>query len=133
MTDYSAPILVDSAIYIDRLRAGADIRQELMPWLANGMLFNCGVVRAEVIRGFKNARLKAEMTAFFNIIPEVPTPAKLWQTVSDMAWALDRSCGGSRPLTDIIIARCAMNVGATLISPDGHFEDIPGLNVRTTL
>ncbi len=133
MDDLDSPILVDTAIYIDRLRAGQDIRQELMPYLANGMLFNCGIVRGEVIRGFKNTRLKAEMTAFFNIIPEVPTNAKMWQTVAEMAWTLDRSSGGNRPLTDIIIARCAMHVGAVLVSPDKHFRDIPGLKVRETL
>lgn len=133
MDSLDEAIIVDSAIYIDRLRAGRDIRQELMPYLANGLLFNCGIVRGEVIRGIKNTRLKAEMSAFFNIIPEVPTTAKMWQTVAEMAWALDRSSGGSRPLTDIIIARCAMNVGAVLVSPDGHFQDIPGLKVRETL
>lgn len=133
MDDLDEPILVDSAIYINRLQAGIDIRQELMPYLANGMLFNCGIVRGEVIRGFKNTRLKAEMTAFFNIIPEVPTTAKMWQTVAEMAWTLDRTTGGSRPLTDIIIARCAMNIGAVLVSPDKHFRDIPGLKVRESL
>ena len=133
MSDFEEPIIVDSAVYIDRLRAGHDIRQELMPYLANGMLFNCGVVRGEVIRGFKNMRMKAEMTAFFNIIPEVPTNAKMWQLVAEMAWTLDRTSGGHRPLTDIIIARCAMHIGAVLVSPDKHFRDIPGLKLREVL
>ena len=133
MSDFDEPIIVDSAVYIDRLRTGHDIRQELMPYLANGMLFNCGVVRGEVIRGFKNMRMKAEMTAFFNIIPEVPTNAKMWQLVAEMAWTLDRTSGGHRPLTDIIIARCAMHIGAVLVSPDKHFRDIPGLKLREVL
>lgn len=133
MPDENEPIMVDSAIYIERLRAGHDIRQELMPWLASGLLFNCGIIRAEVLRGFKNARLKTEMAAFFNIIPEVPTSAKLWSQIAEMAWTLDRATGGNRPLTDIVIARCAMQVGAVLISPDKHFRDIPGLSVRQSL
>jgi predicted nucleic acid-binding protein len=127
------PILVDSAVYIDRLRAGHDIRQELMPWLANGLLYNCGLIRGEVIRGFRSAQLKSEMSAFFDIVPEVPTTARLWQQVAELAWSLDRSTGGHRPLTDILIARCAIQVGAVLISPDRHFEDIPGLRVRGAL
>jgi len=131
--DLSEPILVDSAVYIEHLRAGIDIRQVLMPFLANGMLFNCGVVRSEVIRGFKFSRMKAEMTTFFNIIPEVPTNAKMWQQVTELAWKLDRSIGGNRPLTDIIIAQCAMHIGAVLISPDKHFQDIPGLKLRESL
>jgi predicted nucleic acid-binding protein len=129
----SEPILVDSAVYIDRLRAGHDIRQELIPYLANGLLYNCGLIRAEVVRGFKEARLKAEMTAFFNIVPEVPTTARLWQQVAELGWSLDRTGGGSRPLSDILIARCAMQVDAVLISPDRHFEGIPGLKLRVAL
>jgi predicted nucleic acid-binding protein len=133
MADFSEPILVDSAVYIDLLRAGRDIRQELMPYLANGMLFNCGIVRGEVIRGLKNIRARNEMTEFFNIVPEVPTNARFWQQVAELAWTLDRTSGGNRPLTDIAIARCAIQVGAVLISPDGHFQDIPGLKLRTDL
>jgi predicted nucleic acid-binding protein len=127
------PILVDSAVYIERLRTGHDIRQELMPWLANGLLYNCGLIRAEVLRGFRTPRLKAEMTAFFDIVPEVPTTARLWQQVAELAWTLDRTTGGHRPLTDILIARCAIQVGAVLVSPDRHFEDIPGLKLRVSL
>ena len=133
MSAYEEPILVDSAVYIDHLRAGIDIRQELMPYLANGTLYNCGIVRGEVLRGFKNTRLKAEMTAFFNIVPEVPTTAKLWQLVAEMAWALDRTTGGHRPLTGILIARCAMQIDAVLVSSDKHFRDIPGLKLRENL
>lgn len=125
--------MVDSAVYIDRLREGHDIRQELMPYLFNGLLYNCGVIRCEVVRGFRDRRLKAEMLAFFDIVPEVPTTARLWQQVAEMAWTLDRTIGGSLPLTDMLIARCAMNVGAELVSPDAHFENIPGLRLRKTL
>lgn len=133
MDALTEPILVDSAVYIERLRAGHDIRQELMPYLANGLLYNCGLIRGEVIRGFTHQRLKAEMTAFFDIVPEVPTTARLWQQVAELAWTLDRTVGGHRPLTDILIARCAMHVGAVLISPGRHFEDIPGLKRREVL
>ncbi len=133
MLPLDEPIMVDSAVYIDALRAGRDIRQTLLPYLANGMLYNCGVIRAEVLRGFKSRRLKDEMAAFFDIVPEVPTNAKFWQIAADLAWALDRTTGGARPLTDVVIARCAMNVGAVLISPDKHFEDIPGLRVSGAL
>jgi predicted nucleic acid-binding protein len=73
------------------------------------------------------------MNAFFNIVPEVPTTARMWQQIAELAWSLDRATGGHRPLTDIIIARCAMHVGAVLISPDQHFKAIPGLKLRTAL
>jgi predicted nucleic acid-binding protein len=125
MGDIAEPILVDSSIYIDHLRAGIDIRQKLLPWLANGLLFNCGVVRSEVIRGFKNARLKVEMSRFFDIIPEVSTTAKLWQQVAELAWSLDRSTGGHRPLTDL-------PGPAFRGHPRPEFADLAALDVRLT-
>ena len=50
-----------------------------------------------------------------------------------MAWTLGRTSGGHRPITDIIIVRCAMHIGAVLVSPDTHFREIPGLNLREAL
>lgn len=125
------PIMVDSAVYITYFRNSRDIRQDLMPYLASGMLYNCGIIRAEVIRGFKNHQLKNSMTDFFNIIPEVPTNARLWQQIAEMAWTIDRTIGGSVPLTDVVIARSAMLVDAALISPDQHFLSVTGLDLRS--
>ena len=127
------PVMVDSAVYIDAFRAGVDVRQQLLPYLANGLLYNCGIIRAEVLRGFKSRRLKEDMTAFFNIVPEVHMNAKFWQQAAELAWTLDRTSGGARPLTDIVIARCAMQVDAVLISPDRHFTGIPGLRLSAAL
>lgn len=125
-------ILLDSAVYINLLRAKVDVRQTLVSALQAGQLYNCGVVRAEVLRGISNLRFKAEMEAFFDIIPEVPTDAKMWRQVSDIGWNLGRK-GKWPPVTDLVIAACAMRVRATLISPDAHFVDIPGLLLRQDL
>ncbi len=125
-------LLVDSAVYIDLMRAGRDPRQVLLPHLRACELYNCGVVRAEVLRGMKHPRLKTEMEAFFDIIPEVPCDPRLWRTVSDIGWKLGRK-GKWPPVTDLLIAACALRVGATLVSPDSHFKDIEGLTWRKTL
>lgn len=124
-------VMVDSAVYIDWLRAKIDPRQQLAEALLEGRLYNCGVVRAEVLRGIKNETIYVGMEAFFNIIPEVPCDARLWHNVSGMAWRLQR-WGKRPPLTDIVIALCALRVGATLVSPDADFEDIPMLELRKT-
>lgn len=127
-------LLVDSAVIIDLMRDGKDPRQELLPHLRACELYNCGVVRAEVMRGMKVPRMKTEMEAFFDIIPEVPCDAKMWRQVSELGWKLGRK-GKWPPLTDLLIASCAMRVGATLISPDRHFEDMEseGLMLRKSL
>lgn len=125
-------ILVDSAVYIDLLRAQIDIRQRLLPFMRAGDLYNCGVVRAEVLRGVKTARIHDGLRDFYDIIPEVPCDAKLWREVSELAWTLQRQ-GKSPPVTDLAIAVCALRVDARLVSPDAHFQDIPGLTVLTEL
>ena len=126
------PILVDTSVYIDHLRAGEDVRQLLMPFLKAGCLLNCGVVRAEVLRGMKSASARDGMLAFFDIVPEVPTDARLWRTASQLGWQLGRT-GKWPPVTDLAIAACALRAKARLVSPDRHFRDIPGLSVLADL
>jgi predicted nucleic acid-binding protein len=126
------PILVDSAVYIDRMRAGEDIRQLLLPHLRAGNLFNCGIVRAEVLRGMKTPAARDAMEGFFDIVPEVPADARLWRAVSHLGWQLGRR-GKWPPVTDLAIAACATRVNATVVSPDAHFQDIPGLRILPDL
>lgn len=106
--------------------------QHLLPVLRAGALYNCGVVRAEVVRGIKSLKLKADMERFFDITPEVPTDARLWRTVSELGWTLGRA-GKWPPVTDLVIAASAMRIRATLISLDAHFLDVPGLLLRGEL
>ncbi len=121
-------ILVDSAIYIGLMRSGQDPRLVLAPYLLAGRLYNCGVVRAEVLRGMKEDSRYAQMEQFFDIVPEIPTDPNLWRKVSELGWKLGRK-GKWPPVTDITIAACAMRMGATLVSPDQHFIDMPGLDL----
>lgn len=125
-------IIADSAWIIDRMRSGEDFRQHLVPVLRSGQLYNSGIIRAEVLRGIKQERMRDAVCDFFDIVPEVPCDARLWQHVSEIGWTLGRS-GKWPPVTDIAIAACALRVGATIISPDAHFHDISGLNVRDNL
>jgi predicted nucleic acid-binding protein len=129
MSAQTVPILVDSSYFIERLRAGVDVRQELMPYLANCDLYNCGIIRAEVLRGLKEPPLYRQMKAFFDIIPEIPLSLKAWTEISELAWKLDRSSGNIHPLRNVIIAYSALQVGAVLVSGDAHFQDIPNLKV----
>jgi predicted nucleic acid-binding protein len=123
-TDY----LIDSAAYIDLMRAGEDPRQVLAPLLRAGRLYNCGIVRAEVLRGIKIDKTYRQMELFFDIVPEVPADPRLWREVSQLGWDLGRK-GKWPPVTDLAIAAAALRVRATVISPDAHFKDIPGLKL----
>ncbi len=124
--------LLDSAAYLDLMRTGVDPRRLLFPLVRDARLYNCGVVRAEVLRGMKVPRQHDELEAFFDIVPEVPTDARLWRGVTELGWELARK-GRTPPVTDLAIAACALRVNATLVSPDAHFKGIPGLRLVPTL
>lgn len=121
-------LLVDSAAFIDLLRAGIDFRQRLLPYLRAGSLYSCGIVRAEVLRGIKSPSARDAIEAFFDIIPEVPADARLWRFVSHLGWELGRQ-GKWPPITDLVIGASALRTNARLVSPDAHFRDIPNLTV----
>jgi len=121
-------LVVDSSAYIDLLRAGVDVRQPLVPFLRSGKLYNCGVIRAEVLRGMKTPAALSGLEAFFDIVPEIPTDAKLWRQISQLGWDLARK-GKWPPVTDLIIASSCQRIGATLVTRDAHFQDIPRLKI----
>ena len=50
----------------------------------------------------------------------------------DLAYALDRR-GVVLPVTDLLIAVCAIYTGATIISADEHFRHVPDLAVLQSL
>jgi predicted nucleic acid-binding protein len=124
--------LVDSAASIDLMRSGKDLRRVLAPLLRAGRLYNCGIVRAEVLRGLRTEARCLQMEQFFDPVPEIPADARLWFEVSRLAWELGRS-GKWPPVTDLVIAVAALRVGAIVISPDRHFRDVPGLMVYESL
>lgn len=125
-------ILVDACIYIRWLRDRADLFAELGDHLKRGDLITCGVVRAEVLRGVISVGARERMELLFAAMQEAPMGPTIWSEVAELAWELDRR-GEVLPLTDIAIAVCAREVGATVITTDPHFKKVPGLKVRATL
>lgn len=127
-----SPVIVDSCFWIDRLREGRDIRQELLPLLRAGMLYNCGVIRTEVLRGIISTQARNGLEAFFDIIPEIPSDTKIWRDVSRIAWELARG-GDHPPIPDLLIAVSSIRIGAILVTFDAHFDRIPGLRLSENL
>ena len=123
-------ILVDSCIYIEWMRAGENPVHRLQPHHAS--LVSCGVVHLEVLRGITTPRVKAYLTDFFNLLPQVSLSANLLEKATELAWTSDRK-GVVLPVTDLLIAACALQVGATVVTRDRHFSRIPDLTVQAEL
>lgn len=125
-------LLPDSTVYIDWLRAGQDPLAMLKPWLLRDEVLCCGLVRCEVLRGIVSKRVSERLTALFDLLPEVKTDEAIWERTARLAWTLDRR-GIVLPLSDLLLAVCALHAEATLISTDRHFQRIPGLQVLSSL
>lgn len=123
------PILVDSNIYIALFRENRDPIAELLEHVSQTDLAICGMVRVEVLRGIKIPRVRERLSAFFDVLQNVPTDNRLWEETAELAWTLDRR-GWIIPAADLVIAACALRIGATVLTQDQRFQKVPGLRVR---
>ena len=125
----ASPVLVDSSFYIRSLRTGQDPLRALAVAAATRDLVICSVVRCEVARGLREPSLLKRFQAHWEVMINVPTDNRLWTSVEETLWQLDRQ-GTILPLPDVIVACCAMRLNAVVLTYDDHFSSIPKL--RTT-
>ena len=125
-------VLIDSCIYITLSKRGFDPAVEIMDRLELEDIVTCGMVRLEVIRGIALPKVRTHMEAFFDVMQNVTTDNKLWEEACELGWKVTRN-GNNMPAQDIIIAACALRVGAAVLTFDGHFDSIPGLTVVHSL
>ena len=125
----ASPVLADSSYYIRLLRERRDPLQGLALAAETRDLAICGVIRCEVGRALRPARVRETFHAFWDVMINVPTDNRLWSEAEDVLWDLDRR-GQTIPLTDAVIACCARRIGAVILTFDQHFQVIPG--VRAT-
>jgi predicted nucleic acid-binding protein len=128
----AASALVDSSFFIDRLRAGADPLEELAPFADDWDILTCGVVRTEVLRGLKHKSSLRHMREAMDCMLYIPTTNSVWERVERLAWDLDRE-GKSVQLTDLVIAACALEADAVVITLDSDFRRVPGLQTAPKL
>lgn len=127
-------ILPDSNIYIGALRAGTDPFQSF----ANGIdkhdweFATCGMISLEVCRGLRDPNTLKRFRERFSTMIFIPTTNQIWERATQLAWALDRQ-GRTLPAQDILIAAHALQAGATVLTLDAHFQQIPGLRVIARL
>lgn len=128
----ASPVLADSSFYIRLLREGRDPLRALALAGAARDLAICGVVRCEVGRALRPAETLKRFHAFWDVMINVPTDNRLWDDVERTLWSLDRR-GRILPLTDVVIACCAMRIGAVVLTFDGDFDHIPGVRAVSRL
>ena len=125
------PFLIDTNVLIDLTNGVSSLQLRLSK---SGCVFVSPIVRGEFLAGVRNnAKSRARKQVFdsFMALPNILRPpltdatadnyAKLWQFLSDI--------GRRIPSNDVWIAAHAMELGATLVTTDHHFDSIPNLDV----
>jgi predicted nucleic acid-binding protein len=124
-------VLVDSCFYIDRWRSGADPFDELGEHTIECDFFTCGVVKMEILRGIKDKAMHRRVAELLGCMLYVPTQNALWERAERLAWELDRR-GRFMQVTDLIVAACALEVDAAVLTLDSDFARVPGLRVLSS-
>ncbi|MCC6414881.1 MAG: PIN domain-containing protein [Opitutaceae bacterium] len=125
-------ILPDSNIYIGAARSRLDPFELFSRHLDTCEFATCGMVMLEVCRGLRDAGLLRHFRERFAVMIFLPTTNAIWERAQQLAWSLDRQ-GVTLPAQDHIIAACALQAGATVLTHDQHFWSIPGLKVTDQL
>ena len=121
-------VLVDSSVYLHLLRMGTDPIAALTGRFEATELVGCDIVRCEVLLGVIRPKARADLAIFFDLLVHVAMDPRAWQETEDLAWRLDRA-GRILPLTDVIIAVCALRAGASVLTRDSHFKMVPQLEL----
>ena len=115
LRNMASAALVDSNVFIALMRRREDPSQWLGGQLDN--IYTCGMVRLEVLRGMNTLRQRDDITAFFDLLCNVPTDNELWDQAAEIGWELDRR-GWIIPGPDILIAACAIRAGVPVMTAD---------------
>jgi len=92
----------------------------------------CGMVMVEVLRGVKDPEIMESWRQEFSCLVYLPTRQSTWDIARRIAWDLE--CAGRRLGTpDIVIAACALEAGAAVLTLDKRFAEITGLLVISGL
>lgn len=125
-------VLPDSNFYINCARAGIDPFVELGAHADEMEFATCGMVVIEVCRSRSSPVVLRRFRERFAIMPLLPAGRSVWDQATQLAWSLDRQ-GIVLPAPDLLIAACALQAKATVLTSDAHYQLIPGLKVLQSL
>ncbi len=121
-------ILIDSCMIIPLLRRGIDPAREFSLLAEQDDICTCGVVRCETSRSIRVPKIRRGFQAYLDCLLYIPTPNKIWERAEELLYEVG-ILGHTIPVTDGIIAACALSAGASVLTLDRHFSYIPGVRV----
>jgi predicted nucleic acid-binding protein len=111
-------ILLDTSVVIDLFRAQED---RVLDVILQHDAAICGVTRAEVLSGARDASHRVKLTAALDLFQTLLLPEGVWDHVGNNL-ATMRTSGITVPLADAILATVAMTSNIGLWARRHHFQ-----------
>ena len=115
--------LVDTSAWILALRKDFSpvLKDRIGLLLKENAVATTGIVKLELLGGTKAEKEFQRLKTRLDALHTVECSLTLWEKAYRLAFKLRRK-GITVPFTDILIAACALKIGATIIHVDAHFD-----------
>lgn len=113
-------ILADTTIVVEFLRTNS---AKLRGLIVSSPAAICGVTRAEILHGVRDAAHRQTLLVALNMFQPVPFQESFWDQAGDQL-AILRAAGITVPFADVLIATVAVASGIELWTRDRHFSDV---------
>ncbi len=123
-------IIVDTTIWIEFFRnPQSNHSSHLKDLLRQQRVVMVGMVLAEILQGIKAPKEAQLVLTGFTKLPYSEMTKDRWQQAGEISTSL-RKKGTTLPLSDLIIASCALAEGCEVYTLDPHFKRIPGVRIH---
>jgi len=127
-TTRSAPVLVDSSLWVHQLRKSGDRekRDRVNALIESGLAAWCPPVRLELWRGVSRDSERKTLRRYEALLPSYEVSSDVWERAVRLA-DRGRAAGLAVPLADLVIFACAKVHGLDLAHDDNHFVQLERL------
>jgi predicted nucleic acid-binding protein len=123
-------VIVDTTIWIEFFRSpDSTVANHLKDLLRQRRVVMAGMVMAEILQGVKAPKEANLVLTSFTKLPYSEMTKDRWQQAGEISASLRRK-GTTIPLSDLIIAACALAEGCEVYTLDPHFKRIPGVKIH---
>jgi len=126
----STKIIVDTSVWIDFFRsADSPHTLHLKRLLREERVIVQGLVLAEIIQGIKTQKESGIVKRALQKLPYIEMTREVWEKAGEFSASLLRK-GITIPLSDVIVASCAVSEDMEVFTLDSHYKKIPGLKLH---
>jgi predicted nucleic acid-binding protein len=120
-------IIVDTCVWIEFFRnQKSDLTRHLSTLLREQRVVMIGMIMAEILQGIKDPKEAQLVKKNLEKLPYFEMTRDVWQKAGEISVSL-RKKGISIPLSDLIVASCALSESYSVFTIDPHFDKVPGL------